>query len=201
MTYIILRMRYPAEHKEETRERIVQAASRRFRRAGAGVGIGQLMKTLKMTHGGFYRHFKSKDDLVVQALAKGFQEMRARMAAGIAKAPPGRELEVIIETYLSEQHCADAADGCPVAALAAEIGRQPRAVRAAFDREVQQVATTMSRFMTGATEEDRRRKAGVLFSGMSGTLAVARAVSDDHLRRTILSAARKIYIEAFASGH
>src|SRR5438552_16256101 len=116
MTYIIpTEMRYPAEHKEEIRERIVHTASRRFRRAGAGVGIGQLMKTLKMTHGGFYRHFKSKDDLVVEALARGFQEMRARMAAGLAKAPPGHELEVIINSYLSEQHCADAAAGCPVA--------------------------------------------------------------------------------------
>jgi TetR/AcrR family transcriptional repressor of nem operon len=194
-------MRYPAEHKEETRERIVHAASRRFRRAGAGVGIGRLMKTLKMTHGGFYRHFKSKDDLLVQALDMSFEEMRASMRATIAKAPPGRELQFAIEAYLSERHCADAAGGCPIAALATEIGRQPRAVRAAFDRAVQSVETTMAKFMTGATEEERRRKAGVLFSGMSGTLAVARAVSDDQLRRTILAAARRIYIEAFAPPH
>jgi TetR/AcrR family transcriptional repressor of nem operon len=190
-------MRYPAEHKEETRDRIVHAASRRFRRAGAGVGIGQLMKTLKMTHGGFYRHFKSKDDLLVQALDMSFKEMGARMRATIAKAPPGRELEFAIETYLSEKHCADAAGGCPVAALAAEIGRQPRAVRASFDRAVRSIETAMARFMTGATEEERQRKAGVLFTGMSGTLAVARAVSDDQQRRAILSAARRIYIEAF----
>ncbi len=191
-------MRYPAEHKQETRDRIIHAASRRFRRAGAGVGIGQLMKILKMTHGGFYRHFKSKDDLLVQALAKGFEEMRARMSAAIAKAPSGQELEFMIEMYLSERHCADPAGGCPVAALAPEIGRQPRAVRAAFDRAVQHVASTVAQFMSGATEEERRRKAGVLFSGMSGTLAVARAVSDEQLRRTILASARKIYIEAFA---
>src|SRR5207245_3686022 len=97
-------MRYPAEHKQETRERIIHAASRRFRRAGAGVGIGQLMKTLKMTHGGFYRHFKSKDDLFEAALRKSFEEMRARMRAAIARAQPGHELEAIVETYLSEQH-------------------------------------------------------------------------------------------------
>lgn len=198
MTYIISTMRYPAEHKQETRDRIVHAASRRFRRAGAGVGIGQLMKTLKMTHGGFYRHFKSKDDLLVAALEKGFEEMRAGMGAAIAGARPGHELEAAIEAYLSDQHCSDAAGGCPVAALAAEIGRQPRAVRAAFDRSVQNVATTMAQFMTGATEEERRRKAGILFSGMSGTLAVARAVSDQELRKRILAAGRKIYVEAFA---
>src|SRR5712691_1764886 len=103
-------MRYPAEHKEETRERIVRAASRRFRRGGAGVGIGQLMKTLNLTHGGFYRHFKSKDD-------------------PIAKAPPGRELQTIIETYLSDEHCVDPAGGCPVAALSQEVGRHSPAVR------------------------------------------------------------------------
>ena len=198
MTYIISSMRYPAEHKEETRARIVHAASRRFRRAGAGVGIGQLMKTLKMTHGGFYRHFKSKNALLVAALTQGFEEMRARMSLAIAKAAPGRELEAIIETYLSDQHCADSSGGCPVAALASEIARQPRAVRAEFDRAIQQSTSRMAVYMTGDTEEDRRRKAGVLFSGMSGTLSVARAVSDDDLRRRILAAGRKIYIEAFA---
>jgi TetR/AcrR family transcriptional repressor of nem operon len=199
MTYIISRMRYPAEHKEETRERIVQAASRRFRRAGAGVGIGQLMKALKMTHGGFYRHFKSKDDLLVQALEQSFAEMRARMTAAIARAKPGHELESIIETYLSDAHCADAAGGCPVAALASEISRQPRAVRAAFDRAIQHATAAVAGFLTGGTEEDRRRRAGVLMSGMSGTLAVARAIADERLRRSLLSSARKTYIEAFAS--
>ncbi len=199
MTYIISRMRYPAEHKEQTRERIVQAASRRFRRAGAGVGIGQLMKTLKMTHGGFYRHFRSKDDLLVQALEGSFEEMRARVTATLAKAKPGHEIESIIEAYLSDQHCDDAAGGCPIAALASEIARQPRTVRAAFDRAIQQVTAAVAKFMTGATEDERRRRAGVLMSGMSGTLAVARAVSDERLRRSILSFARKTYIEAFAS--
>ena len=197
MTYIISSMRYPAEHKEQTRERIVEAAARRFRRSGAGVGIGQLMKMLKMTHGGFYRHFDSKDDLLIQALEKSFGDMRSRMTAAIAKATPGHELESIINAYLSDEHCTDAAGGCPVAALASEISRQPRAVRAAFDRAIEQRATAVGQFVKGDTEEERRRKAGVLMSGMSGTLAVARAVSDERLRRNILKSARKIYIEAF----
>jgi AcrR family transcriptional regulator len=122
-------MRYPAEHKEETRERIVEAASRRFRRGGSGVGIAELMKALKLTHGGFYRHFKSKDDLFGEALKKAFEESTSRMRRAIESASPGRELRAVIETYLSEEHCADAAHGCPMAALAPELGRQPRAVR------------------------------------------------------------------------
>ena len=190
-------MRYPAEHKEETRERIVHAASRRFRRGGAGVGIGQLMKALNLTHGGFYRHFKSKDDLFAEALTKAFDEMRARMGAAIATARPGRELQTIIETYLSDEHCVDPAGGCPVAALSQEVGRHSPAVRKTFDRSVQDVALAMAKFMRGQTESDRRRNAGVLFSGMAGTLSLARAVSDEQLRRNILAAARRIYLEAF----
>src|SRR5438132_5075596 len=102
MTYIISSMRYPAEHKEETRERIVHAASRRFRRAGTGVGIGQLMKTLTMTHGGFYRHFRSKDELLIEALNKSFTEMHDRREAMLQKAKPGGELEALVEGYLSD---------------------------------------------------------------------------------------------------
>ena len=198
MTYIISKMRYSPEHKEQTRERIVHAASRRFRRAGAGVGIGQLMKSLKMTHGGFYRHFRSKDALLIEALDQSFTEMRDRRAAMLRKAKPGHELEALVEGYLSDAHCADAAGGCAVAALASEISRQPRAVRAAFDQMIQRGWSMLAPFMPGDTEEERRRRAGVLMSAMSGTLAVARAISDDRLRRSFLSAARKTYVEVFA---
>ena len=190
-------MRYTAEHKERTHERIVDAAARRFRRAGAGVGIGQLMKALRMTHGGFYRHFKSKDDLLVQALARGFEEMGSRMRVALANAKPGHEIEFIINHYLSDAHCTDAAGGCPVAALSSEIARQPRAVREAFDRALEHARSIVAQFLDGTTEEERRRKAGVLMSGMSGTLAVARTMPDEKRRRRFLEGARKTYIDAF----
>ncbi len=191
-------MRYPAEHKQETRDRIVDAAARRFRRAGANVGIGQLMKTLKMTHGGFYRHFKSKDDLVIEALLRGFDDVRERVGAAVANAQPGRELQTIIETYLSDRHCADVGGGCPVAALGSELARQPRAVRQALEKAVQQVTMRVARFTRGATEKERQQRARVLFSAMAGTLALARAVPDEETRRSILAEARKIYVETFA---
>ncbi|HJW96430.1 MAG TPA: TetR/AcrR family transcriptional regulator [Thermoanaerobaculia bacterium] len=191
-------MRYSPEHKQETRERIVHAASRRFRKGGAGVGIGQLMKSLKLTHGGFYRHFDSKDDLVVAALSAGFDETRSKLNTAIANAKPEHELEAIVTYYLSEQHCHDAASGCPVASLAAEVARQPHAVRAAFEKAMSSMAAIVSKYVRGATEEERRRKAGVLMTGMSGTLAVARALSDEQMRRNLLATARATYIEAFA---
>ncbi len=199
MTYIIPCMRYPAEHKEEIRERIVDTASRRFRRGGAGVGIGQLMKALHLTHGGFYRHFKSKDDLFAEALTKSFEDARGMITQMAGQAEAGRELEALITFYLSEQHCADIANGCPVAALAPEVARYrgSRAVRAAMDRAVRQQAAFMSPFMKGATEEERKQRALTLFSAMAGSLALARAVSDEGLRRTILDGARDFFIKNF----
>jgi TetR/AcrR family transcriptional repressor of nem operon len=192
-------VRYPAEHKEEVRERIVDAASRRFRRAGAGVGIGQLMKALKLTHGGFYRHFKSKDDLFAAALTKAFEDSRERITQMAAEAEKGRELEALISFYLSDYHCAEVAGGCPVAALAPEIARyrHSRAVRSAMDRCVREQAAFMSRYMKGRTEEERQQRALALLSGMAGSLALARAVSDEGLRQSILSGAREYFQNNF----
>ncbi len=194
-------MRYPAEHKQETRERIILAASHRFRRAGAGVGIGQLMKALHLTHGGFYRHFKSKDELLREAMIKAFDEMRSRVRAAVDAVPPERKLRTLIETYLSDEHCAKVGSGCPMAALGSEIARYPRTARAVLDRAIQEIGSTAARLMPGATEEERRQKALVLFSAMSGTLSLARAVSDERLRWTLLASARKTYIELFAPYH
>jgi TetR/AcrR family transcriptional repressor of nem operon len=175
----------------------VEAASRRFRRGGSGVGIAELMKALKLTHGGFYRHFKSKDDLFGEALKKAFEESTSRMRRAIESASPGRELRAVIETYLSEEHCADAAHGCPMAALAPELGRQPRAVRMVIDHALLHHLPALTRYMPGRTEEERRGMMIALFTGMAGSLGVARAVTDHRLRRTILESARKLFISAF----
>src|SRR5258708_9924489 len=94
-------MRYAAEHKEETHERIVRAASRRFRRSGTGVGIGQLMTALKLTHGGFYRHFRSKDQLLAEAIGKAFDDGRAPLTTAIAHAPARQEVRPRIQGHPS----------------------------------------------------------------------------------------------------
>ncbi len=192
-------MRYPAEHKEEIRERIVHVASRRFRRSGSGVGIAALMKALKLTHGGFYRHFKSKDDLFAEALGKAFEESRARMRKAIEGAAPGQEVRAVIDLYLGQEHCSDPAGGCPIAALVSEVSRQPRAVRMVMDRALLQSVPALARYMPGATDAERRGNVVALMSGMAGSLAMARAVSDEGLRRTILRSARKMFLEAFCS--
>lgn len=190
-------MRYPQQHKQETRKRIVREASRRFRGQGAeGFSIADLMRELKLTHGGFYRHFRSKEQLFAEALAQGLRDAHAKLTAGDDGQSPA-PLKGIIERYLSPWHLANPAEGCPLAALAAEMPRQPRAVRAAFDRALDTYMDGIERLLPGKTRPDRRRNFLVLFSGMAGTLSLARAVSDEQTRARLLHAAKEFYIEAF----
>lgn len=193
-------MRYPAHRKQETHKRIVGAASRRFRgRGGEGVAIADLMRELKLTHGGFYRHFDSKEQLFAEAVAKGLEEVAAKLTRSGYEGEAPRSLKAIIETYLSPEHCANPAEGCPVAALASEIARHPRAVRILFDRALRNYTKGIAKLLPGETESERQRNVLVLLSGMAGALSMARAVADEDVRKKILQAAKEFYINAFCS--
>ena len=189
-------MRYPAEHKQQTRARIVRAAARRFRsRGGEGAAISDLMRDLRLTHGGFYRHFDSKEDLFAEAFADGLEQVGDQLVRAVQAAPRGGELKALIDAYLSPEHCDDVANGCPVAALTAEVTRRPAATRRAFQRAVRAHIARLARYVPGLTDEERERKAVMLFSGMAGTLNVARALTDER-RRRVLEYARTFYFNA-----
>jgi TetR/AcrR family transcriptional regulator, transcriptional repressor for nem operon len=189
-------MRYPAEHKQETRARIVRAAARRFRSRGSeGAAISDLMRDLRLTHGGFYRHFDSKEHLFAEAFAAGLEQVSGRLVRAAETAPRGGELKALIDTYLSPEHCDDAANGCPVAALMSEVARRPGATRGAFQQAIRAHIARMARYLPGLTDEERQRTAVMLFSGMAGTLNVARALTDER-RRRVLEDARTFYLEA-----
>jgi len=193
-------MRYSTEHKQETRERIVQTASRHFRRRGGkGVGIAELMSKLDLTHGGFYKHFNSKEELLVEAIAKAFDETETRFNEAVSKAKPGTELKTLIENYLSPEHCSNSADGCPMAALASEISRFPRAVRAEIDRAIKRRVKRVAGLLPGATEKERERNCMALLSGLIGTVSVARAVVDPEVRKAVLDASKAFYISSFCN--
>lgn len=190
-------MRYSAQHKQQTRARIVRAAARRFRSRGTeGAAIGDLMRDLHLTHGGFYRHFGSKEVLVAEAFEQALKETGDRAIAAIQRAPKGKEMQALIETYLDPNHCDDVAGGCPVAALAAEIARRPKGSRAPFLNALREHIRRMEQYMPGATAEERRQKTAALFTGMAGTLTVARAFTDERDRQTILDGAQKFYLSA-----
>jgi TetR/AcrR family transcriptional repressor of nem operon len=190
-------MRYSAEHKQETRKRIVRAAARQFcRPGGKGLAIADLMRELGLTHGGFYKHFDSKQQLLAEAIS-GFDEMEAGIVDAVSKAKPGAELKMIIEHYLRLDHCSNPGAGCPMAALSSEIARYPRAVRVEIDRAMQRRIKRLARFLPGKTGKERKRNCLVLMSGMVGALNVARATVDQESRNAILDASKEFYIKAF----
>lgn len=191
-------MRYSKEHKQATHERLVKVASEKFRaQGGDGIAIADLMHELQLTHGGFYRHFASKEDLYAQALATALTEKAEKWRAVAQRAGKTAAVQAIIDDYLSLRHCADVAGGCPLAALSAEVARQPLPVRLTFEQALREYAAEIGPLMPGATEEERCRNGLALFSGMAGALSLARAVADEALRTTILEAARALYTKAY----
>jgi TetR/AcrR family transcriptional repressor of nem operon len=192
--------RRSAADKAETRERIVSHAAQAFREHGSGVGIGEVMKDLGLTHGGFYRHFESKDALLVAAIARALSEVADRLervAEGVE--PPGR-LAAIITAYLSAEHLRHPETWCALATLAPDIGRQSAAVRKRLDGALRHYMERMAKYMPGESEDERRKTFVILFSGMAGAMAMARACGDKDMRERILSGARDYYLATFARG-
>jgi TetR/AcrR family transcriptional repressor of nem operon len=143
------------------------------------------MRDLRLTHGGFYRHFDSKDDLFEEAFTVALEQVSERLVRAAETAPRGGELKALIDAYLSPEHCDDIANGCPVAALIAEVNRRPAPMRRAFQQAVRAHIARMAQYVPGPTDEERQRKAVMLFSGMAGTLNLARALTDERRRRVI----------------
>jgi len=120
-------MRYSSEHKARNHENILSVAARSFREHGGdSSGIGTVMKKVGLTKGGFYRHFKSKDDLFVEAVARAFDEMGRGMLEVARSAPEGQALRAIIERYLSARHANSPGMGCVVSALGQSSHESPR---------------------------------------------------------------------------
>lgn len=192
-------MRYPPEQKAETRAAILTAAARLFRERGAEAnGIGSVMKELGLTKGGFYRHFKSRDQLYVEAVAKAFTEMGDGMMAAAEAAPRGKQLQAIIERYLSMGHLASPGIGCVVATLGSDIARQPLAVRKQIARHMQAYRERLFPYMPGKTQEEKAAVFSFLYPGMVGTMIAARAAADKSIQEQMLARAREYFIRQWA---
>jgi TetR/AcrR family transcriptional repressor of nem operon len=190
-------MRYSAQHKGQTNKRLVKKAAEQFRRRGLqGIGIAKLMGALGLTHGGFYAHFENKNELVAAAARKIFKDAVCQIEASAAAAPKGRELTAIINGYLSAAH-RDTTQGCLLPSLTGEMARQPQTVRKALTQAFEEYADAVSKYMPGPGDEEKRSQAQLLFSGMAGTMMVARAVSNRQLSDTLLAQGREFYMSAF----
>ena len=193
-------MRYSPEHKAQNHENILSVAARSFREHGADIsGIGTVMKKVGLTKGGFYRHFESKDDLFVEAVARALEEM-GRSTLEVAKsAPEGQALRVIIERYLSARHANSPGAGCVVAALGPELARKPLSVRKRIEALLDAYRERLLPFVPGQTREEKVAKFTVLFASMAGVLTRARVIADPHKREWMLAEARDFFIKSFAN--
>jgi TetR/AcrR family transcriptional repressor of nem operon len=177
-------MRVSREQMAETHEQIVDAAARLFRAGGFdGVSVDAVMQQAGLTHGGFYRHFRSKDELAAAALRRALERGAARMEKH-------ENLGAMVADYLSERHCHDRGNGCAITALGGDMARQGKGVRAVLTAHLRRRLERIARLLRGGTEASRRRRAIAALSGMVGALTLARAVDDPDLAAEILASAR-----------
>ncbi|WP_422928086.1 TetR/AcrR family transcriptional regulator [Singulisphaera sp. PoT] len=180
-------MRKSREEAAQTRKRIVTTAAAEFRKNGVGAtGLNDLMKAAGLTHGGFYKHFESKDQLVAEAYAEAMQALVERLREASSEGPvPSR--------YLSARHRDNPEGGCPLASIGSELGR--------LDEKTRALATEGFRDLVGLVASQygktdaARRRALVTVSTMIGAMTMARVVDDPGLSAEILEEAAKSLVK------
>ena len=178
-------MRYGKDQKQATRQRIVDAAGRRFKQDGIdGAGVAAVMSDAGLTNGAFYGHFSSKEDLVANVLA---DQLRAQRHSFDSQPSDRAGLEAFIRSYLSAQHRDQYADGCPSAALLDEIARRPAATRQVFSDELMGVIDDIASRLDPTDVEAARTDALTLFGLMVGTLQLARTLTHRDLSDQLLA--------------
>jgi len=179
-------MRYSKDHKQETRERIVRTAARRFREDGVeAVGVAALMADAGLTHGGFYAHFPSKEALVAAACAEGFGESQARLRKTIERRPAGERLAAMAEAYLSPGHRDHPGQGCIAAAIGPEIARHPTETRAEFTRGLHDLVEMAETAIIADGGDPAKAPQAV--ATMVGALILARGAADKDLSNRFLA--------------
>jgi TetR/AcrR family transcriptional repressor of nem operon len=191
-------MRYGPEHKAEIHNKIVKDASRRVRAEGiTGAAVSTVMRDAGLTHGGFYKHFGSKDDLLLESLSVAFQETIDRLAQAGEQSQPGTEWKAIVKAYLSPEHCAHPEFGCPVAALAPDLARVDKAMKPRIVEELVKYKSRMLPFMPGRRIADKERAFFSIFSTMIGAVEIARLLPDVTMREKVLASARDFLLSSF----
>lgn len=193
-------MRYPKEHKAETHARIVQHASLQLREKGTqGVGVADLMKEAGLTHGGFYAHFASRDDLVVEAIAHALDNTNAFWGQLVESKPIEERLALLVDNYLTPQHRDNAGRGCAIPALGADVAREGGKSRRVFADKIEQMIAVFAAEAAKGNAAARRRTIGTLVT-VVGTLLLARATGQGALSREVLEAGRAAALAAIGGG-
>ena len=186
-------MRYDAEHKQKTRSKVLEVAAKAIRSDGPDrIGVAGVMAEAGLTHGGFYAHFKSKDELVAAAIEQMFEESRARVAHEMEGHPPAQGLANYIDFYLSKKHRDARGAGCPMAALSSDLPRLPEQTRTLFAEGAQHLVESMTEKLTALGFANPQMLARSTVSELVGALSLARAETDAKRSDTILADSRQL---------
>ena len=181
-------MKVSREQAARNRERILDAAAQLFRERGFdGIGVADLMKEAGLTHGGFYGHFSSKDDLIAQASARELTRS-IELWNELAEGASGDRLSAIAGVYLTSRHRDNPGTGCVLAALGPDVSRQGPPVRRAVTDYVRSTVDLLTKLVPSKSKAARRQKAISTYATLVGAMVLARAVDDRALSQEILDA-------------
>jgi TetR/AcrR family transcriptional regulator, transcriptional repressor for nem operon len=181
-----LTMRMSREEAAKSRKRVVKAAACEFREKGiVATGLADLMKAAGMTHGGFYKHFESKDQLIAEAVGDAVEE-----AIGGMEAQPS--INAAVAAYLSTHHRDSPASGCPFSTIGSELARTDGKAREAATAGFERLVSLLAGKSKG---KDARRRALMTASTMIGAVTMSRVVNDSKLSAEILNEVEKSLIE------
>jgi len=191
-------MRYPPEHKAEIHQKIVKDASRRVRTEGlTGAAVAAVMRDTGLTHGGFYKHFESKDDLLLESMREAFREIIDILVRAAEDAPREAAWKAIVKTYLTPEYCEHVERGCPMTALAPDLSRGDKRMRSAVFTELVNYKDRMVPFMPGRRTADKERAFFAIFSTMVGAVQIARMMPDRSIQERVLGTARDFLLRSF----
>lgn len=187
-----MRMRVSKEKAEQNHQQILCAAARLFRERGiSATGVDAITKRAGLTHGGLYSQFGSKEAIAAEAIRFAAGRSRRVWERARRRNPGKNAFSEIVADYLSREHRDAPGSGCVVAALGADIARQPRAIRQAFTGEAKKALEYLADEVPGENSAGRREKAIAAFACMIGGLILARAVNDEEFSDLILKTATR----------
>lgn len=184
-------MRYDSDHKSETRKRVLKEAARDIREKGpGGVAVAGIMARAGLTHGGFYAHFKSKDELIAEAIGVMFEDARGRVFRATDDPNSKEGFAAYIDGYLSPAHRDARSRGCPLPSLSGDMARLEPLSRERFGKGVGAIIGRVAAMLEAIGIEDPETQAAAVMSQMVGALALARAVADSAQSERILEITR-----------
>jgi TetR/AcrR family transcriptional regulator, transcriptional repressor for nem operon len=191
-------MRYQPEHKAEIHQKIVKDASRRIRAEGlTGAAVSAVMRDAGLTHGGFYKHFESKDELLIESIGEAFREIADSLVQAAEQSHSEEPWKAIVKTYLTLEYCDHAERGCPLATLAPELARVDKQMRGQILGELVKYRDRMIPFMPGRRTADKERAFFQIFSTMVGATEIARMLPAPEMREKVLANARDLLLRSF----